>query len=829
MKCLKAILPNLVLAFYWGIMELFKGLSGKFIISYALTLFFGVWTFFAFKNITKYESLKDDLQSIRMGLLEAREHEYLFLTKEFRDVHFLKSGRSQNIVFNKAIIDSLILVNERVKESNLLPAEQSDSIESLLNQYAVKLDELRAQMHLRGFKDYGVEGKLRTAIHEVEDADYEYDKALMLMLRRHEKDFFLRHDLKYLDKFNRGVEDLNSNIQEVGRQDPEKRDMILVKIDSYQRLFNDIVKRYEQIGLTENDGLQGELNQIAGTLSDSVHQMIGVVGQRADQKVTQNIWAVVLLMVVIMAIGVVILYMHVFKITRNINVINDSATRLANGRFPKLAHVNSRDELGKAHSALNTLIGGLREKTDFAQKVGQGNLDSELHVLSNEDQLGLSLIELQENLSRAISEIHHVVREAGKHGELRTKVSLSNKLGVWEDFSKAINKLLESLTIPFETVNEIVLRMASGDFTRRYEGEQKGEFQRLANNFNTSLDKLNQTLWTIQNHAEVISDSSSAMLAANENMTNSTSEIATATAEMSKGTQNQVVKVEESSNLVEAILRSSEEMGQRSASINQAAHKGHEDGEQGAQMARDMVDSVDQIAIYTSEANESMRVLTERSKEISRVLKVITDISSQTNLLALNASIEAAQAGDAGRGFAVVAEEIRKLAEDSKNAAKEIETLVSDVQKDTVSASSIISRMDASVQSGEKVSRDAEEVFNRIAQSSANTLQLSREILEASDLQKGDIHKIVSITESIVVIAEETAAGTEQVASSANELSAGMKEYSHRSERLSEIANELRHMLNQFQIRDQSHFSDLLNPSSTEVGQDRSKWEVSHS
>ncbi|MCV9385144.1 methyl-accepting chemotaxis protein [Reichenbachiella ulvae] len=795
-------------------MELFKGLSGKFIISYALTLIFGIWVYFAFQNITRYENIKDKLQGIRIGLLEARQHEYLFLSKEFREVDFLQSGQSQNLNLNRSIIDSLLQVNHQLTLSELLSEEQSDSISQLLKLYDRTLTKLETQMYVRGFKDHGLEGKLRKAIHDVEDTDYAYDKALMLMLRRHEKDFFLRHDLKYQNKFNSGIEDLKSNVLASSENDAAKRNNILKQISNYQRLFNEIIEMHKVIGLSETDGLQGELNQIADQLSSSVEEMIVTVGHRADQKVTQNIWAVVILMAVIMTIGVIILYLHVFKITRNINIINDSASRLAMGRFPQLAHVNSGDELGKAHQSLNTLIQGLRDKTEFASEVGHGQLNSQLKVLSDDDRLGQSLIDLQDNLRRAIQEIHHVVRQAGNNGELKTQVSLDYKLGVWEDFSKAINKLLASLTLPFETINQIVLGMAEGDFTRRYEGEQKGEFKRLADNFNRSLDQLNETLSAIHNHAEVINESSSAMLAANASMTTSTEEIASAITEMSTGAQNQVMKVDESSELVEAVLRSSEDMGNRSEKINQAAFRGHEDGEKGAEMAREMVKSVDQIAIFTMEANESMRVLTERSKEISRVLKVITDISSQTNLLALNAAIEAAQAGDAGRGFAVVAEEIRKLAEDSKNAAKEIEVLVSDVQKDTQTASGIIEQMDTSVQSGERVSKEAEEVFNRIAHSSADTLALSRDILQAAQLQKEDINKIVSITESIVVIAEQTAAGTEQVASSAHELSSGMKEYNRRSEGLSEIAFELRDMLNQFHIK---HTPYYLKESSTKA------------
>jgi methyl-accepting chemotaxis protein len=196
-----------------------------------------------------------------------------------------------------------------------------------------------------------------------------------------------------------------------------------------------------------------------------------------------------------------------------------------------------------------------------------------------------------------------------------------------------------------------------------------------------------------------------------------------------------------------------------------------------------------------------MKILMDRSKEITRVLGVITEIASQTNLLALNAAIEAAQAGDAGRGFAVVAEEIRKLAEDSRTSARQIEQLINDVTKDTQTASKSMEDMNNRVQLGDKASKEAASFFNEIADTSQHTLLLAEEILNASKLQQSSIQSIVSITENVVVIAEETAAGTEEIASSATQLSAGMSNYLSKSKSLSEIATTLSKGVGKFKLK----------------------------
>ena len=275
-------------------------------------------------------------------------------------------------------------------------------------------------------------------------------------------------------------------------------------------------------------------------------------------------------------------------------------------------------------------------------------------------------------------------------------------------------------------------------------------------------------------------------------MNTNTREIASAIGEISSGAQNQVTQVDEVSALIEGILRSSNDMEERAEAINSAAKVGFESGAKGREMIENISGSINQIASYAQKTNASMDVLTNRSKEITRVIDVISEIASQTNLLALNAAIEAAQAGDAGRGFAVVAEEIRKLAEDSKKSASQIEQLILDVQKDTKEASSTIEVMNKAVTTGKKTSDDASKVFNEIEESSTHTLNHSEDILKATTTQKENVSKVVSISESVVVIAEETAAGTEQTASAVAELSSGMKSFYEKAKQMEGVASSLK-------------------------------------
>ncbi len=359
---------------------------------------------------------------------------------------------------------------------------------------------------------------------------------------------------------------------------------------------------------------------------------------------------------------------------------------------------------------------------------------------------------------------------------------------------------VSDIKFPVLSISQIISDMAKGDLTQRFKVSADGYVQQMGDALNVANENLSALLSSIGKNASLVTDSCASVLEKSESIQNSTAEVSTAISEMARGAQDQALKTDESSKLVEMVKASGSDMETKANSIYQTAEAGQKSCENGLKIIETLVNNMQGVSKSASVTYESINILTQRAEEIGRTLNVITDIAAQTNLLALNAAIEAARAGDAGRGFAVVAEEIRKLAEDSRRSAINIEKIISDVQKDTQSASKAIETMDNSVKDGSLATQEASTIFEEIAQASSGTLNFSKQIQEATREQKSAIDSVSRNIEQIVVVAEETAAGTEEVASSSHELNNSMKDITNANNKLSEIADELQRAINQFKL-----------------------------
>jgi len=480
--------------------------------------------------------------------------------------------------------------------------------------------------------------------------------------------------------------------------------------------------------------------------------------------------------------------------------LTDQIKRLARGNLSFEITNHSNDEVGQAIHSLEHLSSNFRSISAFANEIRDGNLDSEYIMLSEEDEIGESLMGMQRNLKQIINETDVVLSSVSLDGNLKGRLGEHRFDGAWNNLCNNINELLASILEPVNEIERVLEAFSNGDLTQRCVIQAQGDINEMVTKLNQSLDSQQEVLNQLSRVTNTIQEAATEMLTSGHEMNNSVEEITSAVSEMSNGARVQLNKVDESSALMEKVLESSLEMSSRSADINNVAKNGVDQSQKGVETITKVSDSINEILEISSDSSKSMTVLSEKSTEISRVLALITEISAQTNLLALNAAIEAAQAGDSGRGFAVVAEEIRKLAEDSKTSASEIAKLINDTKADIETASINMNEMEAKVNQGVVASEEASNIFKAIATASTETLEQSEEILQSSESQSTKTHEIVNISESIVVVAEQTSAGTDEVAASSKQLSIGMDNYVKKATLLQEITTQLHSNLEHFKL-----------------------------
>lgn len=428
--------------------------------------------------------------------------------------------------------------------------------------------------------------------------------------------------------------------------------------------------------------------------------------------------------------------------------VNDFSVKV-NGQYQGI-YAEVGEAINHVHQRITHVI-------QISENISQGNLKdlAELEKIgrrSDNDTLVPSLIRMMTAIKALIGEVE-MIAKAAQEGKLDTKADITKHLGDYRTVVEGVNNILVAIIGPLNVAADYIQQISIGDLPVPIREVYKGDFNIIKNNINGLISSLNQ----IVEKAKLVaggdlsvkldkrSENDELMISLNEMVIKvaevitqfqfTATQIAQVSMEISSGSQQMAQGANEQASSAEEVSSSMEEM----ASNIQQNTDNSQQTEKIAIMANNNIKKGNQSAAQSASA----------MKEIANKISIISEIAFQTNILALNAAVEAARAGEHGRGFAVVAAEVRKLAERSKIAADEINTVSHE-------------GVEIAIQAGQQLEAIVPEIDK--------TARLVQEIATASIEQNAGTDQINTALQQLNQVTQQNASMSEELATSSEEL-----------------------------------------------------------
>jgi methyl-accepting chemotaxis protein len=356
--------------------------------------------------------------------------------------------------------------------------------------------------------------------------------------------------------------------------------------------------------------------------------------------------------------------------------------------------------------------------------------------------------------------------------------------------SKAINHLMKSIS-----------SAAHGDLTANFDTNRKDEFLNLSQGLTSMVTGMRSLISEVALLGGKVADSSEVLSKTSENILKSTKDISFTIDELEKGIVQQATDSEQCVDQMTGLSVRINQVYENTFAMEKIADNTKEIVHKGFVIIDELNEKSDATSEITQMVIKEIETLQLQSKSIGSFTSTINEIASQTNLLSLNASIEAARAGEAGRGFAVVATEISKLADQSVNAANQIQTLVKEIQDKTKSVVGSAKQAGSIVGSQTEVLKKTIQVFDEInIHVSELTDKLDSISIDVKSIENAKEETLDAIS-NISAVSEESAAATEEVSATANNQIGSVEVLSTSAEELSSDAGKLKEAILRFKLK----------------------------
>ncbi len=315
------------------------------------------------------------------------------------------------------------------------------------------------------------------------------------------------------------------------------------------------------------------------------------------------------------------------------------------------------------------------------------------------------------------------------------------------------------LTRPLNNLIAMVKDVATGDgdLTKRLNLTRGDEIGALAHWFDIFMGNLHKIIGEVSGSTRQVAAAATQIAASSE--------------QMAAGLSRQTQQAAQVSAAIEEMSATVTEVAGKSSEASHAAQASNKDAAKGGDVVRQTVEEMRGIADQVTQSAQAVSELGRKGEQIGQIISVINDIADQTNLLALNAAIEAARAGEHGRGFAVVADEVRKLAERTTTATKEVAQSIGEIQSETGVAVERIETGSKRVSRGVDLANSAGEALSRIVASSDSMASMVQSIASASEEQAAASQEIAKSIEAINAVTRESTEGASQASKAAADLS----------------------------------------------------------
>lgn len=358
---------------------------------------------------------------------------------------------------------------------------------------------------------------------------------------------------------------------------------------------------------------------------------------------------------------------------------------------------------------------------------------------------------------------------------------------------KGVTTELGRLVIGLDSVAKGDLRVKLSTLREDEIGQLTQSTQMATDNLRGLISEISDTATSVASSSEELSASSEETGKGIQIVASTITDVARGAQETAKNVENASISLRETAKAIQLVSKDIQEVAEFSSNATDLAIKGGE-------LAVDAVAQMSNVQNSVQEAAQVVQTLGEKSTQIADIVGLITGIASQTNLLALNAAIEAARAGEAGRGFAVVADEVRKLAEESSNAAQNIRGLIKEITVEMDKALNAMNIGSDVVEKGSKIVNATGESLTLIVDRFHQVNKRIESSNAASEEMIASIQEVLELISSISAEAQQSAANSESASSATQEQTAAVEEINSSANQLAQLSEKLQAMISRFKV-----------------------------